>query len=99
MLTCENAQPWFSSYLDSNLPSPVSDQLEAHLLHCPKCAHDVFTQKLIVDRLRDLDCQAIPSDSLRSRILRALQSDNPHCNTSPSVENRIDFQLPFPLEH
>lgn len=99
MLTCDNVAPWLSSYLDGNLPSPVDEQLESHLLTCAKCAHDLFSQRLVLERLRESDSRTVPSDSLRSRILRALQSDNPHCTPSPSGDSRIDFQLPFPLEH
>jgi len=99
MLNCDSAAPWLSSYLDGNLPSPIAEQLESHLLTCSHCAHDLFSQRLVLDRLREPDASAIPSDSLRSRIMRALQSDNPHCTPVPAGDTRVDYQLPFPLEH
>lgn len=98
MLRCDEAQRWFGPYLDGALAADLLVRLEDHSLGCPICAHDLWSLQVVMARLRSCDTSSDPSDSFRSRVLRSLQADNPHCSAPQPAEPRFEYQLPFLLE-
>jgi hypothetical protein len=84
-------------YIDDDLPAELKARVEAAILASPQIAWEVATLRLVRERLREGSGESIASDALRTRLLKKLYADNPHCASTEAEPSEGQIALPIPF--
>jgi anti-sigma factor RsiW len=84
-------------YVDDDLPAELRLRIEAALLASPQLAWEIATQRLVKEKLREGAGEVIASDAFRTRLLKKLYIDNPHCRQPEAEEIAGQIALPIGL--
>ncbi len=61
-MNCPEARPFFSAYLDRELPQPENAEVALHALSCPACQKDLRSLLQVRTLLRQLPVLSMPGD-------------------------------------
>lgn len=82
-------------YVDDDLPAELKRRVEEALLASPQLAWEIATQRLVREKLKSDAGEVMASDAFRTRLLKKLYSDNPHCRQPEEVETEGQIALPI----
>lgn len=82
-------------YVDDDLPAELKRRVEEALLTSPQLAWEIATQRLIKEKLKSDAGEVMASDAFRTRLLKKLYTDNPHCRQPEEVEAEGQIALPI----
>ncbi len=82
-------------YVDDDLPAELKRRVEEALLASPQLAWEIATQRLVREKLKSDAGEVMASDAFRTRLLKKLYIDNPHCRQPEEVEAEGQIALPI----
>lgn len=82
--SCQDAESWFSSRRDDDVPADVRGPLEAHLASCARCSDRSARFDSTLDAVRTLPRHPVPV-SLREAVYEAWEGRESESETSPTV--------------